>query len=381
MSHSLPLRRVSGLARAAGVLALVTPLALPAPARVAAARVLTGHIPPAVATAQVTGRLAATKKLTLALTLPLRNQADLDDLLAGLYNPQDSRFHKYLTPQEFTDRFAPKPADYGALIAFAQKSGLTVTAAHSNRTLLDVSGSAAVVEKTFGVHLMQYKSADGRVFYAPDREPSVSAALKAPLAGIIGLDNAAVFHPHSRVLQPSAVLPHAGTGPGGGLAPSDIKTAYGLSGVTQNGSGQTLGLFELDGYTASDITHYESQFGLPSVPLTNVKIDGATGSAGSGAGEVTLDIELQIALAPHATKILVYEAPNTDAGRRRHLQQDRDRQPRQRDQHLLGLGRAFGNSTSSPQQREHGLPADGGAGTVDLRGGGRQRRVRRRSAA
>jgi kumamolisin len=109
-------------------------------------------------------------------------------------------------------------------------------------------------------------------------------------------------------------VPHLGSGPSGGYAPADIKTAYNLNSASLTGSGQTLGLFELDGYTASDITAYETYFSLPKVTLQNVLVDTAKGTAGSGADEVTLDIELQIALAPGASKILVYEGPNSNTG-------------------------------------------------------------------
>jgi len=36
-------------------------------------------------------------------------------------------------------------------------------------------------------------------------------------------------------------------------------------------------LFELDGYRASDVTAYESRFGLRQVPLQNILIDGFSG--------------------------------------------------------------------------------------------------------
>src|SRR5205814_5842290 len=68
------------------------------------------------------------------------------------------------------------------------------------------------------------------------------------------------------------------------------------------------------GYRASDVTAYEDHFGLPHVPLQNVLMDGFNGAAGSGAIEVTLDIELTAALAPAAARILVYEGPNSDTG-------------------------------------------------------------------
>ncbi len=186
-----------------------------------------------------------------------------------------------------------------------------------------MSAPAAQVEKAFGLHLLVYQSqADGRYFYAPDAEPQVPSALASLVTGVIGLSSASQWQPHfiqgtplvSPDLDPYAAPLQTGSGPGGALAPSDIKAAYNLSGVSQNGAGQTLGLFELDTYTASDIAAYESAFGLPAVPLQVVSVDGGVAAPGSGAAEVTLDIELMTALAPSASKILVYEGPNTDQG-------------------------------------------------------------------
>ena len=285
---------------------------------------LPGHIPAEVQRAQVVGKLDSTRTLSLALTLPLRHTAELEDLLRGLSDSADPRFGQFLTPQEFQDRFSPTKADYARVTAYARAMGLTVVGTHSNRTVLDVTVPAAQAERVFGLHLRVYQSPeDGRYFYAPDAEPRVPATLVGALHGVVGLDNAGVWKSHLRVpvdpayssLFGSSFLPQqTGSGPGGGLTPSDIKKAYNLAGASQTGAGQTLALFELDGYTASDITAYESYFGLPTVPLQTVFIDGYSGAAGGGAGEVTLDIELQAALAPGAAKILVYEGPNSSAG-------------------------------------------------------------------
>jgi kumamolisin len=99
------------------------------------------------------------------------------------------------------------------------------------------------------------------------------------------------------------------------MSPADIKVAYGLNAVPSKGEGQVLALFELDGYRSSDISTYAGTFGIsPPVPLQTILVNGFGGSAGPGASEVTLDIELMMALAPRAAKIMVYEGPNTDAG-------------------------------------------------------------------
>ena len=285
---------------------------------------LPGHLPPAALQSEPVAALDAARPLALALTLPLRNQAELADLLRGLNDPADARFGQFLTPQQFADRYSPTQADYARAVAYARSVGLTVVATHPNRTVIDVAAPAASAERAFGLHLLVYRSrVDGRFFYAPDAEPRVPAGLASVLSGVVGLDNAAQWHPHLRVkqatflsplLDPSAVPFQTGSGPNGGLSPGDIKKAYNLANVSQTGSGQTLALFELDGYKASDITAYESNFGLPAVPLQNILIDGYSGASGSGAAEVTLDIELQIALAPAASKVIVYEAPNSSAG-------------------------------------------------------------------
>lgn len=279
-----------------------------------------GHIPStAVAFAQRIDRVSPTTRLSLALALPLRNQAQLEDLLQRVYNPADPMHGKYLTTKQFVARFSPTLEDYNRVVAFAQAQGLTIKARHANRLFLDIEAPANRVETTFDLHLQRYQDRSGRHFYSPDAEPRIPAELNGLVSAVIGLDNAAVLKPHYHVagkpnagIQPNTI----GSGPLGGLTPSDIKTAYNLNHTLLNGSGETLALFELDGYYPRDISVYESAFGLPAVPLQNVLVDGSSGGVLNtrGAGEVTLDIELQIAIAPGARKILVYEGPGTYQG-------------------------------------------------------------------
>lgn len=280
---------------------------------------LHGHIPQkAIANARWIERLSSKTQISIAFSLPLRNQEELSQLLSRIYDPADPLYGNYLSTQEFIDRFCPTQADYDSVAVYAGSLGLNITGTHPNRTLLDVSGTAAVIESAFGLHLQSYQALDNRKFYAPDNDPDVPGSIAPIISGVIGLDNAAVWHSHSRFISAAGsalTSPYQiGTGPGGALTPSDIQKAYNLAGVAANGSGQTLGLFELDGYNSSDVTQYVSYYGLPSIPLQTILVDGFSGSAGTGASEVTLDIELQIALAPGVSKIIVYEGPNSTKG-------------------------------------------------------------------
>ncbi|HTS16405.1 MAG TPA: PKD domain-containing protein [Verrucomicrobiae bacterium] len=275
-------------------------------------QVLRHHVPRAVVDLklQAVSRLPDTNRLDLAIGLPLRNPKALNELLAQIYDPSSPNYHHYLTPEQFTERFGPSRHDYQALIAFAKSSGFRVTATHPNRILLDVNAPVSTIETALHVTLHVYRHpTEARTFYAPDAEPSL--ALAVPVLDISGLDNYVLPHPTSLhscpVPQRAKALPTAGSGPGGTFLGSDFRAAY-IPGVSLTGSGQTVGLLEFDGYYASDITSYETQANLPSVTLTNVLLDGTRGHPGSNDGEVSLDIEMAVAMAPDLSKVIVYEA-------------------------------------------------------------------------
>ena len=307
--HVLSLRRESFIAAVAAALLVLGPLASP---RAADRHPLAGgHVPPAAATLTSLGNLPASQRLNLAIGLPLRNPEALDRLVQELYDPASTNYHRYLTPGQFTEMFGPTEQDYQALSAFAKSNGLTVTATHPNRVVLDVEGTAADVQKAFHLTLRLYRHpAETRDFYAPDAEPT--ADFPVPVLHISGLDNYSLPRPHFVIQsagQTASASPHSGSGPSGTYRGSDFRAAY-LSGTALTGAGQSVGLLQFDGFYASDITTYESQASLPNVPLTVVPVDGGVGTPGSGVGEVSLDIEMVISMAPGVSRIYVYEAPN-----------------------------------------------------------------------
>ncbi|HZF01580.1 MAG TPA: protease pro-enzyme activation domain-containing protein [Methylomirabilota bacterium] len=275
-------------------------------------KILRDSVPAIVSHLTPIGRLPSTNHLNLAIGLPLRNQAALDEFLRQLYDPGSTNYHKYLAPQEFAERFGPTEQDYQAVKNFAEVNGLTIASTSSNRVVLDVEGSVSDIERAFKITLRVYQHpAELRTFYAPDVEPSVDANL--PVLSVSGLDNFALPHPKNLIPQKKTsadATPQAGSGPSGTYAGHDFRAAY-LPGVTLDGSGQSVALLEFDGYYSNDIASYENTYGLPGMSLTNVAVDGGVGNPGSGNSEVALDIEMAIAMAPGLSKVIVYEAPNT----------------------------------------------------------------------
>jgi len=275
-------------------------------------KVLRGHVPPEVGRLRSNGSLAVTNQLQLAIGLALRDPAGLRDFLAQVYDPASTNFRKFLSPEEFTARFGPSEADYEAVKAYARTNGLVISATHSNRLLLDVRGGPAAVQRAFHVSLRTYRHpSEARNFFAPDTEPSVSGGL--PVMEISGLSDFAIpkAAARRRVVYGGGETA-AGSGPQSGFLGNDFRNAY-APGVTLTGAGQIVGLLQLTGYNASDITNYEDLAGLPHVPLQNVLLDGFNGAAGGGEEEVCLDIEMAIAMAPGLSKVVVFEAPNNVA--------------------------------------------------------------------
>jgi hypothetical protein len=290
------------------------------PAFAADIKVLPGHVPTVVSSLTPKGRLAATNELELAIGLPLRESAALDQYLAQIYDPASPHFHQYLTPEEAADRFGPTPGDYEAVKDFARTNGLTVTTTYNNRLVLDVTGPVPAVEHAFHITLRTYgHPTEARDFFAPDTEPTVDAQL--PVADIQGLSDYA--RPHPRLHRMNAAMitgarPKAGSAPdgSGSYFGNDFRNAY-VPGTTLTGAGQSLGLFEADGFYANDIATYagEAGNGRTSIVIQTVTLDSFNGipttGADSGNGEVSLDIEMAMAMAPGLAKIVVYEGnPN-----------------------------------------------------------------------
>jgi len=285
----------------------------------AAQRILSGHVPEEIARLhlQPTGRLPATNELWLAIGLPLRDRAGLERFVAQVSDPASPNFRHYLTREELTARFGPTEQDYEAVKNFARSNGLAIALTHGNRLLLDVTGSVAAVEKAFNITLRTYRHpTEARDFFAPDTEPMVDAVL--PVADIEGLSDYWRPHPKWRkgnVAHATLKASPNGTAPdgSGNLFGNDFRNAY-VPGSTLTGTGQSVGLFEFDGYFTNDIFNYArlAGNGRTNIVIQTVLLDGYNGTPSTGVdggeGEVELDIEMAMAIAPGLATIVSFEA-------------------------------------------------------------------------
>ncbi len=274
---------------------------------------LSGHIPPRVQAHAVSlGALNTDEHVHAIFTLPVRNQAELEKLIQRLHNPNDEYYGKYLTSEEFIEKFAPSQEDYDKVINYAKGQGFTVTGTHDNRLLLNTSAPAGTVEKAMDITLHQYEYKGGRKFYAATIEPAVPASIAAVISGVVGLNNAGQWRTHYHQLKNNATSNASPSGPGGGFSPHDIAVAYNLTGISANGAGQSVATLQLGSYLASDINTYTTTFGLPPAKMHNVLILGGPTDP-TPNGETTLDAQLVLAMAP-GCDLYMYMAPNSNQG-------------------------------------------------------------------
>ncbi|MGB7266393.1 MAG: S53 family peptidase, partial [Terracidiphilus sp.] len=261
------------------------------------------------------GQLSAAQSMNLVITLPLRNQDQLDQFLKDAYDPSSPSYRQFLTLEQFTARFGPTQQEYDAVINFAQENGLTVAGTSPNRLNVQVSGTAANVEAAFHVKLGVYQHpTENRMFYAPDREPTTG--LTFSLWHISGLDNFSLPHPAGLSKNPAGSASQSnattGSGPSASFLGSDMRAAY--YGGSLTGSGQSVGLLEYYGTDLADLTTYLANVGQTNnVPISLVSTDGtSTSCVDTAAGgncddtEQTLDITQALGMAPGLSSLVVY---------------------------------------------------------------------------
>jgi kumamolisin len=221
----------------------------------------------------------------------------------------------YLSREAFAREHGADPADFARVRAFAQTQHLLVVQEHVARRTMILSGTVAQFSAAFAVQLHQTAHAGGT--YRGRTGPiHLPAELDGIVEAVLGLDNRPQAEPHFRIRPAAGNVHRPGTATPASFSPPQIASLYGFPPGT--GEGQCVGLIELGGgFRPADLTAYFKALNLASPRVAAVSVDhGAnspTGDANGPDGEVMLDVEVVGAIAP-AASIVVYFAPNTDAG-------------------------------------------------------------------
>ncbi len=259
--------------------------------------------------AALVGAHAPADSLYLVFLLPLRDQAGLDAFLTDVANPSSPNYGHYLSEAQVTERFGPDTAHVANVQAWLRANGLSGGQAPADRLYVQVTMSAASAGKLLGVQINDYTLA-GRTFYAPDRAPTLPAAISADVQTILGLDNARIYHTDNQK-QPVSAAPNGGPP----FVPADFQDAYDttpLIAANYTGQGLHVSITLWQQHTSdSSLNTWSSTSGSPVATVGNGRLvvtypNGGPGQSGDD-GEAALDIESISGMAPAAI-IHYYEA-------------------------------------------------------------------------
>lgn len=286
----------------------------------AARHILPGHLRPGVTTANDRGRISAARSLrhvTLTLERSPTQEADLQALLARQQDPSSPDFHKWLTPEQFADRFGLPQSDVDQITSWLRSQNLTVDSVDRGRTAISFSGNVRNVEQALQVEIHNYEI-NGETHFSNTADPSTPAAIGNFVASIRGLDDFRM-KPRS-VRRPAAPQPNYTSVTTGAhyLAPDDIATIYDVqplynSGIT--GKGQKIAVVGQTQINVSDIQQFRSYFNLPPNDPTMLLVPGSTdpGISNADLAEADLDVEWSGAMARDAEIVYVYAYNVQDA--------------------------------------------------------------------
>jgi subtilase family serine protease len=282
------------------------------------------------------GKTDSNQRVDVKVWLSGRDPKGLDAYALAVSTPGNPQYRKFLTPQQFNQRFGATPQQVNAVTSWIRGAGLYVDPAGSNSHYLHVTGHVNKATKAFGTEFRNY-AAQGTVVRAPETNATVPNSVASSVLTLTGLDTAKHVRTHSDTLpppepnynvaqpcskywgqkiaydKPTAYGKHQPRATCGYL-PKQLRGAYGATASGLTGKGATVAI--VDAYAAPKMEQVSNTFakkhGSPAfakgqyrevLPPTFDKVD-ECGAAG-WYGEEALDVTAVHDLAPKANVVYV----------------------------------------------------------------------------
>lgn len=278
--------------------------------------------------------------LQVTVILQPKNKTALKHATSKAANKNHPRARRALTARQLASLYDPGRARVQVVRDFARKNNLTVVEVSKARHDVVLRGTVSALSRAFGVTLHHFVH-DGRHYRAHDEPIVLPKKLAAVALGVLGLDSIPVHKRH-------AALGHAGAA----MTATQLERHYAFPQV--DASAQRIALIQFGGgFFAEDVAAFakEQQLALPRIQIVSVKgSDGvvaknaplaaektaavaaawkdATSFAalfkkfGADLGdflstfEVTMDVELSVALGAGAQVDVYFAPPGVDGWRR-----------------------------------------------------------------
>jgi subtilase family serine protease len=245
----------------------------------------------------------AMPRMAIHFTLTAAQQTDLKQLLAAQQNRRSPQYRKFLTPEQYADRFGLNTADIAKVTLWLENSGFSNIEAARSRAWVSFSGTVGQAEAAFHTEIHTYVL-NGQPHLANTANPQLPKALEAVVESVRGLHD---FH----------MKPHFTSSSGTTyLVPDDWETIYdvkrlysaGLDGSPLGDQTYSIVVVGQSVVQLSDIDAFRAAAGLPMKDPTILVPPGDSGPQSGNANdeaESDLDLEWAGAIAKNANILFV----------------------------------------------------------------------------
>ena len=210
MLNKLKSRLILGGAMAAAIACAAT---------VASAATVSGNVAGWVKNATLVGAAPANTSVEIAVFMGLHDSAALKQFAAEVSNPKSATYGRYLTKEQFAQRYAPAAADVTAVKALLEQAGMTNLVVGPHGVYVSATATVSQLRSTFKVtqNLYSYK---GLTLRANREEPTVPTALANKIIYIEGLDDTTALRtPFTRSVMHGALVAPASAPKSSAAAP------------------------------------------------------------------------------------------------------------------------------------------------------------------
>jgi uncharacterized protein (TIGR03437 family) len=240
--------------------------------------------------------------VTLVLKPTAAQQSDLEALLIQQQNRTSANYHKWLTPEQFGDRFGIAQTDLAAIRSWLESQGLHIEDTARGRNWIAFSGSVDEIQSALHTQIHRFVI-NQKEHYANSVNPTVPAAIAGLVRFFRGLDD---FEPVPQSLNrpdyTSATGSHS-------MAPDDFAALYNITPLYNAdlyGDGQSIVILGRTGIDLAGYQTFRTTYHLPPNDPVMHLVGKDPGTSQSDLGEAMLDLEWSGAVARNANLIYVY---------------------------------------------------------------------------
>lgn len=252
---------------------------------------------------------AALRPMHLMLAQTLAKKNALTALTIAQQDIHSDGYHRWISPEEFAQKFGAQQEDIEKLAAWLQSCGMKNIQLSRGHNMISFTATVPIVEQAFQVKMHRFQ-VRGEEHYANVSEPIFPESLNGTVSSIQGLNDFVPRVPRGRTFG-TAPAYVSGVGGTQGLGPGDLAVLYDVKPMyveAATGAQPSIGVVGSADASLDDFHAYKKLFGLPANDYQVVRVPGsAVATTAEAALETALDLQIAGGIAPQA-KLIYIEA-------------------------------------------------------------------------